>query len=248
MLWAFQDDFEGLGALGGAGAEDAVVGGVDDAIDGVEAIDNGAGVAGQDVAGGLEGWGEHLLGDEAVAGEAVEAVAGVVGVQGDDAVELVAVDFLFQEGDFGIGGVAPELAIEVAAGGGLAGAGEVAGGVAEGVEVQLEFAAEFGEAVEFANKVHETEDAGGFVAVDAGEDAQFEAVFDDLGALEGEAGEPEASGPLVPEADGGGFEAGGGGDLQHEGHEEVFDGGAQAEVDLAGDLIEGFDPEVVEGV
>ncbi len=70
--------------------------------------------------------------------------------------------------------------------------------------------------VEFADEIDEAEDAGGFIAMDAGEEADLDPRFDDMGALEDKAGEPEAILAGAPEAEGIGPEGIRGADLDEE--------------------------------
>jgi len=87
---SLEDDFESVGSLLGRGAEDAEVAFFDDAVAGVEAVDDGGFVAWEEGAGGLQRRLQQVLAEEITADEAVAAVGGVVGVQGDDAVVFFA--------------------------------------------------------------------------------------------------------------------------------------------------------------
>jgi len=223
VLGCFDDDLEGLGGGAGRGGQDAAVTGMDDALDGVESIDEGAFVAREGSLGGGEGGLHQLLGEGVAADEAVHAVAGVVGVEGDDAIEGLELELGLEEGDFGLAAIGPEVAVEIEAGPAVAGVIDVAGGVAKGINPELEFLAEGGIGIELADEIDEAERTGGFIAMDAGEDADFDAGLDDVGALEDETGQPEAILAGAPETEGIGPERIRGADLEEEGEKDFFD-------------------------
>ena len=70
-------------------------------------------------------------------GEAVEAVAGVVSVEGKVAVKVQLADFVLEDPDLQLFGMPPELPVEVEAGAVMAGAVGIAGGVTDRVEKDL---------------------------------------------------------------------------------------------------------------
>jgi hypothetical protein len=84
----------------------------------------------------VEGGFEEVGAEEGSADEAVEAVGGIVFVEGDDDVVAFGAEFGFEVLDFGLGGA--EFAIEVEAGEGVSGTGGEAGGVAFREEVEFE--------------------------------------------------------------------------------------------------------------
>jgi hypothetical protein len=84
---------------------------------------------------------------------------------------------------------------------------EAAAWVADGIDPEFEVATDFGIAIEFTKEVHHAEDSGGFVAMDSGEDAQFDAVFDDPGPLKPEARDPEQIFAIAPFQEGVGGQA-----------------------------------------
>src|SRR5207245_554558 len=88
-------------------------------------------------------------------------------------------------------GIAPELAIQIPAGRGLARSGEIAAGIAQRIQRKLEVAAKLGVFIQFADEIHESENARRLVAVEAGEDADLDALLLHGGALEKEARQPE---------------------------------------------------------
>lgn len=79
---------------------------------------------------------------------------------------------------------------------------DIAGRIAERVNPELEFLAKLGIGIQFPDEVDEAEDAGGFIAVNAGEDADFDPGLDGLGPLKDEAGQPKAILSGAPEAEG----------------------------------------------
>jgi hypothetical protein len=143
-----------------------------------------------------------VLGKGVAAYETVHSIAGVIGVEGDDPIESLAMNLVLEELDFGLGGLAPEVAVEIEAGAGMAGVIDEAGGIAEGINPELEFLAEFRIGIEFADEIDEAEDAGWFIAMDAREDSDLDAGLDDMGTLEDEPGQPEAILSGAPEAEG----------------------------------------------
>ena len=134
----FEDDFEGAGTLFWRGAEDAWVAFADDAAVGAEAVDDWGVVAREEGGSGVEGWFEEVGAEEGSADEAVEAVGGIVFVEGDDDVVAFGAEFGFEVLDFWLGGAVPEFAIEVEACEGVSGTGGEAGGVAFREEVEFE--------------------------------------------------------------------------------------------------------------
>ena len=134
----FEDDFEGAGTLFWRGAEDAWVAFADDAAVGAEAVDDWGVVAGEEGGSGVEGGFEEVGAKEGSADEAVEAVGGIVFVEGDDDVVAFGAEFGFEVLDFWLGGAVPEFAIEVEACEGVSGTGGEAGGVAFREEVEFE--------------------------------------------------------------------------------------------------------------
>jgi hypothetical protein len=133
-----EDDFEGAWALFGCGAEDAWVAFADDAAVGAEAVDDFGVVAREEGGSGVEDWFEEVGAEEGAADEAVEAVGGIVFVEGDDDVVAFGAEFGFEVLDFWLGGAVPEFAIEVESGEGVSGTGGEAGGVAFREEVEFE--------------------------------------------------------------------------------------------------------------
>jgi len=134
----FEDDFEGAWALFWWGAEDAWVAFADDAAVGAEAVDDLGVVAREEGGSGVEGGFEEVGAEEGAADEAVEAVGGIVFVEGDDDVVAFGAEFGFEVLDFWLGGAVPEFAIEVESGEGVSGTGGEAGGVAFREEVEFE--------------------------------------------------------------------------------------------------------------
>src|SRR5688572_23904173 len=100
----------------GRGSEDAIVAFGDDAVFGGEAVDDWLAVAGNDFFGGGQRGFEQAAGQDRTADETVEAIAGVVGVERDQALEGVGANLIFQQAHLGFGGIAPELTVEVLAG------------------------------------------------------------------------------------------------------------------------------------
>ena len=83
-MGSFEDDLEGTGAEAGRRAEHAVVAVLDDTPSGAEAVDDLVGVAGEDVFDLLEGGLDEVPGQSCPVSVAIETVAGIVGMEGDD--------------------------------------------------------------------------------------------------------------------------------------------------------------------
>jgi hypothetical protein len=75
---------------------------------------------------------------------------------------------------------------------------EASGWVADGINPQFEVAANLGVTVEFAEEVHDAEDSGRLIAMDACKDTEFDAIFNDACSLEPEAGDPEEVFSVAP--------------------------------------------------
>jgi len=105
-------------------------------------------------------------------GEAVEAVAGVVSVEGKVAVKVQLADFVLEDPDLQLFGMPPELPVEVEAGAVMAGAVGITGGVADRVEEDLVAAGQLRPGDQLSEKPHGGQRAGDLVPVNAGEDTK----------------------------------------------------------------------------
>ena len=198
MSRGFQDDLEGLRPGAGGGAEHADVALANDTVAGGEVIDATAAVAGQNGGGGTQGGGQDMDGVGGAKGKAVEAVAGVVGVQGEVAVEIQLADVVFQDPDLKLVGGAPELPVQVETRTIVAGAVGLTGGVADGVEENLVTAGELGPGHQFAEEPNGGQGAGDLIPVNPGKDAEPVVGVTALGAQKTKAGQKVGLGEMVP--------------------------------------------------
>ena len=111
-----------------------------------------------------------------------------------------------------------------------------------------ELPAEIRVVIKLPDKIHQAKNAGGFVPMNTGEDAQLETVFHDLGALEDKPGQPQPGRAVIPESGGVPLQARGGGYLKHQRHQQILDPRTFPGGDAAGDGFGGFHPEVVQVV
>jgi hypothetical protein len=188
-LGGFEDDFERNRAGFRRRAENAVVTLMDDAVGGTEAVDDGVVVAGQVGFGGAEGGGEDVAGQGSTADKAIDALTGVVTVQGNDAIEAEAAELVLKDADFRVVGIFPELPVEIGTPAVETGAVFVAGGIANRVEEQLISAGEFGFLIKECQESEGGVAAGGFVTMEAGENAKAEVGGPGAWADEEEAGQ-----------------------------------------------------------
>jgi len=112
VMRGLEDDLEGRRRTPRRSREDAIVGGSDDAFDRVEAIDDRGLIHRQRRLGGRERRFHQMLGHRRAAHESVNAVARVIGVQRDDAVEFVRQQFALDDCDFRFERTGPELTIQ----------------------------------------------------------------------------------------------------------------------------------------
>src|SRR5258706_7587279 len=88
---------------------------VNNAVARREPIYRGIDVSWEDFAGFAKSWAEKILGECVAANKPINPLAGVVGVELDDAAEVAGAQFVLQDLDFGLEGSPPELAVEIAA-------------------------------------------------------------------------------------------------------------------------------------
>ena len=121
------------------------------------------------------------------AGVAVNALGGVVGVEGENAVETGAGELAFHGAHLGLGGAAPELAVQVEAGAVGAGVARVADGIEQRVNREFVAGGPGGLRGETFEKSDGREHAGGLVTVETAEDRETNRVVG-----RGRAGEDDA--------------------------------------------------------
>jgi len=185
----FQDHFERLWAGAGRGSQHTDVALTDDAVAGGKVVDPATAVAGKDAGGGAECGGEDVDRMSATESEAVEAVAGVVGMKGKVTFEIQLADFVLKKTDLELFRGAPELPIQVEAGAVVAGAVGVTGGIADRIKKNLVAPGQFRPGDKVAQKTDGRHGAGDLVPMDAGKDTEALIRVATLRAKKAESGE-----------------------------------------------------------
>jgi hypothetical protein len=85
----------------------------------------------------------------------------------------------------------PELTIQILTRAGFSSSCKKTARIAQRIEVKFEVPSYFRDFIQFTNKVHQAQDAGGFISVNTGENPDFMAFFNYLGALEPETRQPK---------------------------------------------------------
>lgn len=123
-------------------------------------------------------------------------------MQGDNPVKTPPDDLLLEQLHFALGRAAPELAVEILAREGFPGPGQNAAGIADRVDPEFEVSPDFRCLVQFAQKVHQSQDSGGFIPVDSGEDPELVPLLYGICALEAEPRQPVRLPPAFPYREG----------------------------------------------
>src|SRR5581483_715638 len=130
---SFEDNFERPRLLLRRRGKHALEAVVKNAIPRGKTVDQIAAVARQKPLGGAQCRRQQLLVEQPVVGVAVEALAGVIRVQGDDAVERLGAQLLLEDAHLRLLRTAPEFAVEIDAEAVGAGAVLITGGIADRV-------------------------------------------------------------------------------------------------------------------
>src|SRR5581483_426289 len=148
----------------------------DDAVARGEAVDPAFAIAREELFGLAQRGFEEVFREYGAGHVAVKAVTGVVGVQGDYAVESVKPDLGLKKLDFRHVGIVPEFAVEVLAAARVAGVVLKPRGIADRIEEQAVALGQFRIFLERGDESRQRQSAFGFVAVDGGEDSDADGV------------------------------------------------------------------------
>src|SRR5580765_6920950 len=160
----FENDFKRGGIDAGRGGENTLVLFVNDAVAGGEAVNGGVDVSGQYFTGLPESGTEQILSQGVAANESVNSLAGVIGVQLNDAVEMVGAKFVLEDFNFRFDRSVPEFAVKVAAAPRAARVIFETGGVANGIKMKEEILRGFGRGCQIEQEFGSGEGTGGFIA------------------------------------------------------------------------------------
>ena len=131
----------------------------DDASLRVEPVDDPALVARKKMLGLAQRRFEKIFREHRAGGETINAVARVVAVQRDDAIQRVEVDFGFEVAHFRLGGLLPKFAVEVFPAARMAGVVFEARGIADRINEQRVALGDFGIFLQRGNEVRQRERA-----------------------------------------------------------------------------------------
>jgi len=112
-----------------------------------------------------------MFGQRGAARVSIESLAGIIGMQRDDALKRTRLEFGLQQADFRLAGIFPELTVQIPAAASKAGAVLEAGRIADGINGQVITGGELGPGFEQLDEVDECVDAFGFITMNAGENA-----------------------------------------------------------------------------
>lgn len=186
-MGSFENYFERHGIDPGWSREYSLVMVEDNAIARGEAIDNCIDVARQNFAGFGEGRAKEVLGQRVAANKTVKTVAGVIGMELDNPVEMGGAEFVLQNFDFRFDGGAPEFPVEIAPAAGASVVIFETGWIANGIDLKQKAFRHFGSLRQIEEEFCGGERAGRFVAMNGGEDADANRVVA-IGSAESETG------------------------------------------------------------
>src|SRR5881394_88223 len=169
LLRCFEDDLEWTRANLRRNRQDAAIALADDAVLGVEPVNERVGVAGKYLVGGGQGWFEQMFRERRAADKTVSSGAAVVRVQGDDPVEGMTVEFRLKELNLRLHGMIPELAVQIPAAARAAGVVLVTRRIAHGINEQAKPAGQLGRMFEQPYQVDQSVRALRLVPMERGE-------------------------------------------------------------------------------
>ena len=137
-----------------------------DALVGIEPIDDHIGVARENALGGGQRRRDKLLRRDRTAGERIHARGVAIGVQGHEPIEALPAQLALEDAHLGEGRSAPELAVEVNSAARAAGAADEADGIADRIRVEIHAAQHLRIGRRGDEQFRDRDAAGGLIAMD----------------------------------------------------------------------------------